>query len=577
VTTHTTARRRIPWPGRGYWPRSADASHDLSAAATVALVSIAEGMAYAIVAGVDPVYGLYAGSITMLVGSLFASTSLLVITATNALALVTADKIGALGTDTDHATAMFTLTVLVGAVMLGLGLARLGSVVRFISAEVQAGLVAAVALLIIVGQIDELTGYTSTRDVGKVAKAIDVVLHLPTWNGPTIAVGLGCIAALVVAKRTFLRPYADIVAMVGGTAVVWLLNLTSVETVGDIGHIPTGLAAVPTPHLPDVSLMPTLIPAAIAAAIVGLSEAATVGAAYPNPDGSRSDVSRDFVAQGAANLAGGLFRALPGGGSLSRTGVNTSAGARSRWAGVYAGALLVVFVAVAGGLAERIPTTTLVAILIVIGAETLAREVRHLVAARWVSKPHLVAAAVTIVVGLAAELTEAIFTGVALSLLLYVVSAGDRARLWQWVRDDKGRWIETEVPEDGIPSGKVTVLSVTGPAYFASAYRAEQTLPDLSTTHGAAVVLQLRDRSFYSLTGIDLLRQIADEVHAAHSILLLADVGTDQREALERTGLLADLGAEHVVWRSSTIGAAVEEAVRIGEQWVATHGITPSG
>ena len=128
---------------------------------TVALVSVAEGMAYALVAGVDPVYGLYAGSVSVLVGSLLASSSLLVITATNALALVAADHIGALGDDVDPATALFTLTVLVGVVMAGLGPARLGSVVRFISAEVQAGLVAAVALLIVLGQYDELVGYSS--------------------------------------------------------------------------------------------------------------------------------------------------------------------------------------------------------------------------------------------------------------------------------------------------------------------------------------------------------------------------------------------------------------------------------
>ena len=98
-------------------------------------------MAYALVAGVEPVYGLYAGSVTVLVGSLFASSTLLVVTATNALALVTAEKIGVLGDGVDSAVAMFTLTLLVGVVMAVLGLLRLGSLVRFISAEVQAGLV----------------------------------------------------------------------------------------------------------------------------------------------------------------------------------------------------------------------------------------------------------------------------------------------------------------------------------------------------------------------------------------------------------------------------------------------------
>jgi SulP family sulfate permease len=126
------------------------------------------------------------------------------------------------------------------------------------------------------------------------------------------------------------------------------------------------------------------------------------------------------LAQGLANVAGGLFHALPSGESLSRTGVSVSSGARSRWAGVASCVLLVIIVAVAGKVAELIPLTTLAAILMVIGVEALVREVRHLARARWVSVPHLCAAVVTVVVGVVAELTAAIVTGVALSLLLYV-------------------------------------------------------------------------------------------------------------------------------------------------------------
>jgi SulP family sulfate permease len=553
-----------------FWPRRQDLPKDLSAGVTVALVSIAEGMAYALVAGVDPVYGLYAGSVSVLVGSLMASSSMLVITATNALALVAADHIGALGDDVDPATAMFTLTVMVGAVMAGLGLARLGSVVRFISAEVQAGLVAAVAILIVLGQYDELVGYTSDATAmggGKVIKAADITAHAGLWDGATTIVGIACIIALVVAKRTRLRSYADIVAMVLGIALVSGLGLDSVQTVGDIASIPTGLDAIPTPHWPDFSLVPELLPAAVAAAIVGLAEASTVGAAYPNPGGARSDMNRDFVAQGAANLVGGLFGALPSGGSLSRTGVNVSAGARSRWAGVSAGVLLVVLVAIAGGLAERIPMPTLAAILMVIGVEALTKEVRHLVEARWVSWPHVAAAVVTVVVGVVDELTVAIFTGVALSLLLYMISAGDRAKLVAWTRRADGSWEEVPPPAE-LPSGQVTVLALTGSAYFASAYRADDVMPGYQDTTGAVVVLQLRDRFFYSLTGVDWLKSAVEKLHDGRNAVLLADVDPSQREALVKTGLLDTVGEDRVVWRDPVLGAAAAEASRRGEAWI---------
>ena len=114
----------------GFWPRPADIPKDLGAGITVALVSVAEGMAYALVAASSPIYGLYAGSVTVIVGSLFASSTLLMVTATNALALVAADKIGALGPRVDPAAAMFTLTLLVGVVMLALGCSSWVSLVR---------------------------------------------------------------------------------------------------------------------------------------------------------------------------------------------------------------------------------------------------------------------------------------------------------------------------------------------------------------------------------------------------------------------------------------------------------------
>lgn len=543
---------------RGFWPRTVDLSADLRAGLTVALVSVAEGMAYALVAGVNPVFGLYAGSVTVIVGSLLSSSTLLMVTATNALALVTADRIGALGADVDPVAAMATLTLLVGVVMAVLGLLRLGSLVRFISAEVQAGLVAAVAVLIVLGQLDELVGYR-TSGGGKVRQAVDTVIHPAAWNWPTVAVGFGCVAVLVVVKRTRLRSSADIAALILGTLAVAGLGLDSVATVADIADIPTGLASLPVPHLPDFSLVPALAVSAVAAAIVGLSEAATVGSAYPNPDGRRSEVSRDFLAQGVANIAGGLVRALPSGGSLSRTGVNQSAGARSRWSGVFAGVLLLVLVAVAGSLAELIPMATLAAILVVIGVETLVREVRRLVLARWVSRPHLVAAALTVVIGVVGELTTAILVGVGASLLLFTLSMADRLRIVAWVPAGPGVWREVMAPQRLEP-GTVTVLALTGSAYFASTYSAAALLPDLTATPRAAVVLQLRGRRFYSLTGIDALNDLVTRIQAAGHVVLLADVEPSQRAALQRTHVIDRVGEGHLVWREDTIGAAATVA-----------------
>lgn len=133
--------RGLSWNRKTFTP-------DLMAGLTVALVSIPEGMAYALVAGVDPVYGLFTGMTTTIIASLMGSTSLMIVTLTNALALVTADQLGGLSGDTDPIRALFTLTLLVGVIMFLLGVLKLGSVIRFVSKEVMSGFVFAIALLI---------------------------------------------------------------------------------------------------------------------------------------------------------------------------------------------------------------------------------------------------------------------------------------------------------------------------------------------------------------------------------------------------------------------------------------------
>jgi SulP family sulfate permease len=175
---------------------------DLSSGLTVALVSIPEGMAYALVAGVDPIYGLYTGMLTTIVASLTGSTSLMIVTLTNALALVTGDALKTLDSGVDPLIAMFTLTLLVGVIMFLLGILRLGSIIRFVSAEVMSGFVFATALLIVLGQYDELVGYQSTlEEANKLVKAVDITLNVGQWDLYTALVGFGSIFILLLMKR----------------------------------------------------------------------------------------------------------------------------------------------------------------------------------------------------------------------------------------------------------------------------------------------------------------------------------------------------------------------------------------
>jgi SulP family sulfate permease len=540
---------------------------DLMAGLTVALVSIPEGMAYALVAGVDPVYGLYTGMTTTVVAALTGSTSLLIVTLTNALALVTADQLAGLGSDTDPIRAMFTLTLLVGVIMFLLGVLKLGSVIRFVSKEVMSGFVFATALLVALGQYDELVGYASTLDANKLIKAIDITLNISSWDIATTIIGFGSIIILLIMKRTLVRRFADVLIIILAGIIVFLVGWATVELVGDIADVPTGLDAIPTPILPDFSAIPLLITGAIAAAVVGLAEASGAGAAYPNKDGSKSDMSRDFSAQGLGNMIGSFFQAMPAGGSLSRTGVNESGGGQSRWSGVYAGLLLLGIVMIFGNLSEYIPMSSLAAMLVVIGVEVMLKEGRELSQSWKLDKLNVAVAGIVVVIAVFEDLTVAIFAGVILSLLLYAFEVSNKFKLVKLTPLTDRDWTQDPVPEI-LTEGEAVVLDLTGTIYFTSIYSFDDLLPDPKSATNAALVLRLRGREAHSKTLVDWLEKYTEDLHASGNLLIFSGVEDQMMHALQATGVVEIIGEEYIFRSTKRLGESTRLALEKAQSWI---------
>jgi SulP family sulfate permease len=322
---------------------------------------------------------------------------------------------------------------------------------------------------------------------------------------------------------------------------------------------------LPQPMLPDLSLIPALIVGALAATVVGLSESSGVGAAYQNPDGSRSDMSRDFLGQGLGNLVGAFFQAMPAGGSLSRTGINASGGAKSRWAGVYAGVWLALVLVLFGGTAEFIPLTGLAALLIVIGFDVMLKQGRELAVAWKTSRLNTAIAIITILAGIAADLTAAIFTGVVLSLLLYAVTTAGQVQTVELFRGSDGRWRERPSPAKLRPN-QATIIEARGNLYFASVYSFDELLPAPEDCAGATLILRLRDRDIRSMTAVAWLEKYAEAMKSAGGRLILADVSKNAMDALRATGLEARLGSDNIFPAEDTIFGGTEGALAVAKR-----------
>jgi SulP family sulfate permease len=528
---------------------------DLGSGLTVALVSIPEGMVYAMVAGVDPVYGLYTGMVTTIVASLTGSTSLMVVTLTNALALVTGETLAGLGGDVDI-RALFTLTLLVGVIMFVLGILKLGSIIRFVSREVMSGFIFATALLIVLGQYGELVGYESHLEgANKLVKAIDITAHVGEWDLYTTIVGVGSIVILVVLKRLrAIEKYSDVLVILISSVFVLIVGWTSVVLVGDIAEVPSGLEAVPTPVLPDLRMIPALLAGAIAAAVVGLAEGSGVGSAYPNPDGSKSNMSRDFTAQGLGNMLGSVFQAMPAGASLSRSGLNVSI-------------LLLVTIILFGSYTELIPMAGLAGLLIVIGFGIMVRESRELGASWKVNRLATAVAIVTIIVGVFEDLTVAIFTGVILSLLMFTFESVKKVKAVELVLRDDGHCDTRPTPEE-LTSDEITVIQIYGNIYFADVYSADDLLPSYEQATNAVLIYSMRGRESIDLTTIEYIKKLSKKYNESGNRLMLCGVEENVLNQMKNGELIEAIGEENVIPIQPQIGGSIKLAYEAANRWI---------
>ena len=310
-------------------------STDLVAGLTFALVNIPQSMAHALLAAVNPVFGLYTLMLAAPVGASFTGSIFMNISTTSALAVAAGDTLVTYPSDA-RVSVLVTLVLMIGVFQIVVGLLRLGWLTRFIPFSVMTGFMTGVAVLIIIGQLGDFTGYYSSYS-NKIIQLADLLLHRQSIQWATLATGLLTILLIYWLGSTRLSKFSLVLALLLASGTAVLLNqlfTTNIKLVGDIAEVPRSL---PSLVLPDVSLIVPLIVPAIAVGIIGLVQGAGVSQAFPNPDGKFPNVSRDFFGQGMANLAAGFFGGIPAGGSSSGTALMVSAGARSRWANIIAG------------------------------------------------------------------------------------------------------------------------------------------------------------------------------------------------------------------------------------------------
>ncbi len=518
---------------------------DFLAGITGAIAGAPQAMGFALIAGVSPLYGLYGAVVATIVGAFSSSSTYMTIAPTNALSLLV---FSTLATDGDVTIEkLFLLTFLTGIFQLLFGIFKLGSLTRFVSNAVMTGFIVGAGLLIILGQISHLNGYEPHYEglwASQLTKTLpnfaDWLIHLPQSHPQTLIIGIVSVIIIAGLHETRFKSIATLVAIIVTSIWVNLTGWSDVPLVRDMASIPAGL---PLPVIPPFQYTLELIPSALAMAVLALVQSSGITQSITEPDGSHPDTNRDFIAQGLANIVGGFFQNMPAGGSLSRTAVNISAGAKTKLANILSGVFIAVILLSFGSLIEQITLAALAGHLVVAAFSLFKFDIIKMV---WnVRISGRIAFVTTFASTLILPLEYSIYIGVILSLALFAYSAALRLEVVRLIPEENNLY-KAVTPPETLPDSDIIIFSVHGHMFFAAVKQLEMKLPDAETCHNTIVILRIRNNDYLGSTGIRFLREYKRNLEAHGGRLILAGLSTNVHNQLERTHMFQEFGADNI-------------------------------
>lgn len=543
-----------------YRPRMRDLPGDALAGGTNAVVSVPSGMATAALAGVNPVYGLYATVVAPTAGGFFASSQLMQIATTGASALAAGQAVARFPED-QRAPALFVVVLLAGVFLVGFGILGAGKLVRYISYPVMTAFLSGVAAVLVMDQAAQLAGYSTTSDTS-LGAFVELILNIDNFSWNAVLIGSIALAIMIGLSFTRLANTASLVALVIPTGLALWWQLSDVELVEDISEIPSGLIPVGVPDLSLITL--DLVASSFAVAVIIAIQGAGVSHSIPNPDGSANDASRDMLAQGVGNTAASFFNGMPTGASVGQTALNTQVGARSRYSMIFHGLVMLLIIVVAAPLVGLVPMTVLAAIMMVAGFRAIQfRDLRSIWRVRGSARWPMV---ITFSATLLTSIPMAVGIGVLTTLVLFIYRAGQRTRVSELVREGEDVHVKPAPAE--LASDRVTVLDVHGPLYFAAARTLRERLPLEDAAERAVVVLRLRDNTQIGATFIEEVTDYARTLRRRGGRLYLCGMTTEVVQMMERSGRMALDDEVVLVPGEEILGASLREAVRQAHEFL---------
>jgi len=508
---------------------------NIVAGAVVGVVALPLAMAFAIASGAKPEQGIYTAIVAGLAVSTLGGSRFQIAGPTGAFIVILASITARYGID-----GLQIATLMAGAILLLLGVARMGGIIRFIPAPVIVGFTAGIAVIIFVGQWQDFFGLTAVNAEHFHEKVWLLLQALPGFHPATTLLALLSLALVLLTHRLpgFKRVPGPLIALIVATTLQGLFHFEGVSTIGSaFGGIPQGL---PSLHLPDVTVsrMIELIGPAFTIAMLGAIESLLCAVVADGMGGTRHDSDQELIAQGIANLATPLFGGFAATGALARTATNIRNGGNSPLAGMVHAVTLIGVILFLAPLATQVPLAALSAVLFVVAWNM--SEARHFVAmVRRAPRADIVILLVTFGLTIFADLVVAVNIGVILAILQFMRRMASSVD----VQSVSTEALRRELPELQVTPmpADVLVYSVEGPLFFGAVEQFERTLAAIHTDP-RVVIIRLRWVPFIDITGLQTLEEAVRGLQQRHARVLVSGANPRVMAKFDKAGLIDLIG-----------------------------------
>ncbi|MFW5998806.1 MAG: SulP family inorganic anion transporter [Halanaerobiaceae bacterium] len=536
--------------------------NDISSGISVATVSLPQIMGYALIAGLNPIYGIYTFIVSTIMATVVGVSDYMIVGPTNIIAVVIASSLNNLGlvNQSNYIEIVFLLTFLVGVIQIILGSLKLGNLVNYVSQAVIVGLTTGVAILIGVGQLNKLLGISIDSHKNVINTLYQITLNLSDLNYYALGIGLFTLVIIVLGKKMLPGIPSYLIAIILSVLAVYVFNLDNkLELVGVMRSSLPGFKMIKF----DLELLERLFSYALSIAILGFIQVLSIVKAMEKKAKQEAQLNKEFVGQGITNIVCSFFRGFVITGSFTKTFANYEAGAKTRFSQMIAGLSVLIFMILFGKVISLIPIASLAAIVILVAYYMIDKDeiIQSFKTTRFDAMVFSVTFITTI---LTPRLDYAIYFGVLASFILVLKNTSDIN--YSHISYNKNNSYAfskkslNEVKEDDF-----IVINLSGTIHFNASENLKKQFHE-SLRKEKVFVIRMREIEEIDLTTIREVEKFIEDVYDYGGKVIICGVNQNLKKSLEKYGLINKIGEDNIFMKENVIFYSTTEAIKKAEK-----------